>query len=35
MIDQELVPVLGVYMVSIIYGYNTNLIKSSYEPKSN
>jgi hypothetical protein len=28
---EELIPAIGVEMVSILYGYNTNLIKTDYE----
>jgi len=31
MLELELIPVVGVYMVGIIYGHNTNLIKTNYE----
>lgn len=31
MITEELIPVLGVSMVRLIYGFNTNLILSQYE----
>ena len=31
MLELELIPVVGVYMVSLIYGHNTNMIKTDYE----
>lgn len=31
MLEWELIPVVGVYMVSLIYGHNTNTINTSYE----
>ena len=31
MLELELIPAVGVYMVGIIYGHNTNLIKTNYE----
>ena len=31
MLELELIPVVGVYMVSLIYGHNTNIINTSYE----
>ncbi len=30
MLPLELEPVVGVYMVSLIYGFNTNRIESNY-----
>ena len=31
MLELELIPVVGVYMVSLIYGFNTNRIETNYE----
>ena len=31
MLELELIPVVGVYMVSLIFGHNTNMIKTDYE----
>ena len=31
MLELELIPVVGVYMVSLIYGHNTNMIITNHE----